>query len=491
MTSASKLEMTQHTRKTSAWVAWCLFLAIVSSAGQVSAQSWEFSPYRIQVWYGGLEVLDEYGLDPADFEQLLRQQARVVAGATWSLEFGEVPISLRPDLTNAIDRVSAEFVAAIVDPPPKDDELATADIIDKVFLLGLTQVRNRHQWSVREFDVRTRTWSDVIEVPVAGRASIAGGAFSGMAEAFRPLLRIESSEGKVAKGRIRAGGLVVNAYTPAAVLEGAVVQPVIRTNDRTGRVLENGIEVVEWTLGVVEESKSNLVPIKLHSAFGNPFGVRQSKRKKKLALVERKRYPATKLFLKSRDEAQVPMAGYEIYAKDPITSAQKLLGITDWRGAIDITPQQDMPLFLVLYVRNGGQLLSRLPIQIGAHEELVGNVRDDNRRLQAEAFVEAIQGNILELVAARELAAARARAFIKEKKFDEAQQQVANMRRLTSPDELRDRLNAEEGRIWKGVDRKDSRTVAKFTKTLNMIAKFLPSDMPEVIASEVETAMGK
>lgn len=482
--------MTQQTRKTSALVAWCLFLAIVSSTGRLSAQSWEFSPYRIQVWYGGLDALDEYGLEPADFEQRLRQQARVVAGATWNLEFGEVPTSLRPDLTNAIDRVSTEFVAAIVDPPPKDDELPTADIIDKVFLLGLTEVRNRHLWSVREFDVRTRTWSDVIEVPVAGRASVARGAFSGMAEAFRPLLRIESSEGKEAKGRIRAGGLVVNAYTPAAVLEGAVVQPVIRTNDRTGRVLENGIEVVEWTLGVVGKSKSNLVPIKLHSAFGNPFGVRQSKRKKKLALVERKRYPSTRLFLKSRDEAQVPMAGYEIYAKDPITSSQKLLGTTDWRGAIDVTPQEDMPLFLVLYVRNGGQLLSRLPIQIGAHEERVGNVRDDNRRLQAEAFVEAIQGNILELVAARELAAARTRKFIEEKKFDEALEQVDNIRRLTSPDELRDRLNAEQGRIWEGVERRNSRTVAKFTKTLNMIAKFLPRDLPEVLAGEVKEAMG-
>lgn len=452
------------------------------------AQTWEFSPYRIQVWYGGTALLRENGLPDEVFEDRLKEHCRVSAGAAWRLEFGDVPDFVRPDLTDNIEGVSGELIAKIVDPPREAEEVLTETAVDKVYLLGLRSTRGVLEWQVREFDVRTVTWSDVARIPVSGRTSIIRGAFQGMAETFRPILRIETSEGRDAKGRIRAAGLVIHDYAPAAVRPGAIVQPVIRKNDRSGQLVENGIEVVEWTLGVVGESETNLVPIKLHSAFANPFGVRVSKRKVKLALVESHRYPKTRLFLKSRDEEQRPMAGYEIYAKDPISGNQKLLGITDWRGAIDIEPQEELPLFLVLYVRNGGQLLSRLPMQIGAHREVVANVYDDNRRLRAEAFVKAIQGNVLELVASRELAAARARKHIEMGQFDEAMEQVANMRRMTGPDDLRDRLNAEQGRIWEGVERRDKRVDAQFTKTLKMIATFLPRDLPDNIAAEVEAA---
>jgi hypothetical protein len=426
------------------------------------------------------------------FEAALVRQSRVVAGATWELQFGDVPVGIEPDLTSAIESVSAEYVGSIVDPAPEpDQESPPGRRIDKVLLLGLTLNKSRLIWQAREFDVRTYTWSDVSRVRVSGPTAVVRGAFQAMADAFRPILRIESSDGRDAKARIRAGGLVVRPYSPAKVTEGDVLQPVIRNNDKNGRIRKRGIEVVEWTLGVVGKSETNLVPIKLHSAFANPLGVRSSRRKQKLALVERRRYNETMLFLKSRDEEQRPMAGYEIYAKDMVSGESKLLGVTDWRGSIAIKPPEGMPLFLVLYVRNGGKLLGRLPIYVGAHQEVIANVRDDNRRLQAEAFIDSIQGNILEMVAGRELAAARARNFIKLAQLDEAREQVAIIRSLTSPDELRERLDQEQGRLAQGVDRADDRINRMFAHTKDLIGKFLPRNLPDLLATEIESAGGK
>ncbi|MEO1973192.1 MAG: hypothetical protein ABGX07_16655 [Pirellulaceae bacterium] len=458
---------------------------------QSGAQSWEFAPYRIQVWYGGELLERESGLNREAFEAALTMQGRVVAGATWSLGFGDVPAAIEPDLTSAIESVSTELVASIVDPPPEPEQGVIKQPVDKVFLLGLTSKKSRLIWQAREFDVRTRTWSDVATVQVSGQSAVIRGAFQAMSNAFRPVLRIESSEGREAKARIRAGGLVVRPYSPARVTEGSIIQPVIRNNDREGRVRENGIEVVEWTLGVVGASETNFVPIKLHSAFANPLGVRSSRRKQKLALVERRRYESTMLYLKSRDEEQRPMAGYEIYAKDPVSNTNKLLGVTDWRGAVMIEPQEGMPFFLVLYVRNGGKLLGRLPIYVGAHQEVVANVRDDNRRLQAEAFIDTIEGNVLEMVASRELAAARARNHIKEGQLDQAREQVAIIRSLTTPDELRQRLDREQARLAQGQERPDERINTKFSRTKDLIGKFLPRNLPDLLATEIESAGGK
>ncbi|MEO2007572.1 MAG: hypothetical protein ABGX22_02685, partial [Pirellulaceae bacterium] len=218
---------------------------------QSGAQSWEFAPYRIQVWYGGELLERESGLNREAFEAALTMQGRVVAGATWSLGFGDVPAAIEPDLTSAIESVSTELVASIVDPTPEPEQGVIKQPVDKVFLLGLTSKKSRLIWQAREFDVRTRTWSDVATVQVSGQSAVIRGAFQAMSNAFRPVLRIESSEGREAKARIRAGGLVVRPYSPARVTEGSIIQPVIRNNDREGRVRENGIEVVEWTLGVV------------------------------------------------------------------------------------------------------------------------------------------------------------------------------------------------------------------------------------------------
>ena len=83
------------------------------------------------------------------------------------------------------------------------------------------------------------------------------------------------------------------------------------------------------------------------------------------------------------------------------------LGVTD--AAARSSCRGDGRLQL-LYVKNGKQLLARLPVLPGQSESLLAALVDDDRRLQAEGLVIALQSRALDLVARREILAARFRA---------------------------------------------------------------------------------
>ena len=54
------------------------------------------------------------------------------------------------------------------------------------------------------------------------------------------------------------------------------------------------------------------------------------------------------------------MTGYEVFVKGIEDKPTELLGVTDWRGSIEV-PRGDVPV-RTLYVKNGNQLLARLPL---------------------------------------------------------------------------------------------------------------------------------
>jgi hypothetical protein len=89
------------------------------------------------------------------------------------------------------------------------------------------------------------------------------------------------------------------------------------------------------------------------------------------------------------------------------------------------------------------------------------------------------------------LAAARARNHIKEGQLDQAREQVAIIRSLTTPDELRQRLDREQARLAQGQERPDERINTKFSRTKDLIGKFLPRNLPDLLATEIESAGGK
>lgn len=90
-----------------------------------------------------------------------------------------------------------------------------------------------------------------------------------------------------------------------------------------------------------------------------------------------------------------------------------------------------LPLYLY-YIKNGETLLARLPIITGYRDSEKADLPDDRRRLQAEAFLKGIQGEILDLVVRRKILDARIRRKIDEGKLDEASSLLDELKKVRS-----------------------------------------------------------
>jgi hypothetical protein len=208
-----------------------------------------------------------------------------------------------------------------------------------------------------------------------------------------------------------------------------------------------------------------------------------------------------------RGEVSVPLAGIEVYAKNPPappTAGQtaeqrqeaerqnppRLLGITDWRGRLTLS--SDTPQLQLMYIRNGGLLLARLPMLIGLDSELRAEIPDDNPRLQAEGFVKGMNGEITDLVVQRNLLQIRFRRRIEEGKLDEAQKLLEEFRGLKSMNELQRMLDQQMLRqkptSHPGVKQ---RIDTLYADEREMIARFVDVEMLNRMTRDLDEARRK
>jgi predicted transcriptional regulator len=92
-------------------------------------------------------------------------------------------------------------------------------------------------------------------------------------------------------------------------------------------------------------------------------------------------------------------------------------------------------------------LLAKLPLLSGLEKNEVAELPDDRRRLEAEAFVKGIQGEVLDLVARRQILAARIKSRIESKNKTEADELLNDLRKEKSYDKMQEELDALQRRI--------------------------------------------
>jgi hypothetical protein len=104
----------------------------------------------------------------------------------------------------------------------------------------------------------------------------------------------------------------------------------------------------------------------------------------------------------------------------------KFVGRTDWDGRINI-PKSDLAMRL-LYVKNGGAVLARLPVVPGQSDLEVADLFGDDQRLRAEAYIRGTQNSIVDLVAIRQLFAAKINLRLKAGQLQEAKELLEALR---------------------------------------------------------------
>ena len=291
----------------------------------------------------------------------------------------------------------------------------------------------------------------------------------------------------------------IDSTLPGYIGEGMVMRAVVRRDDRYGRPLEGGItEVVASYVFVQKLNPTGNIECKVYatgSLAKNPVRARSSSRTHKYGLLVRPTAQKTNLKLVDRDRPGRGLEGYTVFSKTPqfpgeenfhIEEADpRTLGQTDWRGIIPVDRLATQ--IRIIYVRNGQQILARIPIVPGLEDVHMAMLPSDDLRLQVEAFIVGFQLSVMDVVIQRKVLATRVRAKLKEQQVDEAQQIHEQFRNLPSKSDLEKRLQDRQRDFTGGSIDKWSRAKidALFSRTRLLMDNYIDLNLDAELIREV------
>lgn len=149
---------------------------------------------------------------------------------------------------------------------------------------------------------------------------------------------------------------------------------------------------------------------------------------------------------------------------------------------------------MIYYVKNGETLLARLPVVIGLSPVVTAEVPDDSRRLQAEGFLKGLQSEVVDVVAARQVAAARVRMRIDERKFSDANAMLEELRKIKNYEDLARELDNIQRQVLDPAGGAitpvaQMRIEKMFQQTRELLQKYLQNDLVKKVERELEAAV--
>jgi hypothetical protein len=465
------------------WSLWiCAVLAVAGS--QVQAQSlYEVTPYSIQVW---VAIESDARIAPAWQNTLtddLEQMAAARVGSSWTLTSAAAPKDLHTQLLTDALPDWAQLVA--VDPG-----LAQRD---KLMLVTFRSNWEGYRLRVWEFDLATRAWSPPLTRILPTGRDLAMHTLDLICQQFVPVVRIEQVDDEQVVVAERAGALVRPEESPrfwqvpVSLHSGQTLKAVIRRSDRNGVVGPEGVKPVEWTVMIAEQQDGSQWTCRFESGYRQPFNTRRSSRIEQLGLAIKPRYDHTNLRLVDRREPSEPLVGYEVYARRGGPDESELIGRTDWRGNLTIPRIPDEPV-QVLFVRNGQQLLGKLPVVPGSEQELVAPLRNDDLRLEAEGFLIGVQDSLVDLVARREVMAARIRRHLEAGELQQADTLLRELRRLDTQDAFARRVQQRKQSLSSGDSQVQQKIDQLFAQTSGLLGRYLSQEQVDELSRALTAA---
>lgn len=509
----------------------------------VAQDPWEYKPYRIHVWLA-LEAVPELPAAlGADLERAVIEQSDAAFGATWDVQVRRAPARyltellyrdapLPPDELAAAAKLGKQTPAKAADKPassgggaaapsaagaPASDttsaeakkqaaaaaeaalardplvaELRAVFKSDKLLVASVTAAAGGWRVRARELDVRARRWTAVWEAEAPDVATVPSVVVAGLHASFLPVVRIDYAQDKTIMTRLRAGALAVRGDEPVVVGEDSLLRPWVRHNDRYGEPRPPlGVQPIPFSFLMVKKRDVSRLECEPHTGVRFPITGRNSARTERFALAVRATGESTMVRLRTNEKPPQPLSGYDVFAKDPKSEKVELIGRTDWRGTMELPKQADSPL-RVVYVKNGGSLLARLPTVPGHEAEMVVDLTPDDKRLQAEGFVAGVQAVLTDLVAQRELYAKRIRSRLSEGKINEAQKLLEEFKALPTRDDVQKLLDQQQPRITTSYKKVQAKIDKLFEDTRKLLYKFVDPAMGAKLEEEVRlTSEGK
>jgi hypothetical protein len=437
-----------------------LVLAFAAFHDSRAQDAWEYSPYEVQVY---LTAAPGESITPMQWDAIaarLRDRADTVVGGAWRLKVDAPPPELAAALAGGLESLTPESVSTI-------------DLLpDKIIVVAVRQ-SPAPAIETREFDTRAVSWSAVQSRPVPQSDRLPREAFLALTQSFSPLARVEEVRGKEALLRLRAQG-----YSPrdpswqwAAV--GDVFRGVLRTNERSGKA--KSAQEIPWTVMEVGQVNPSGVLCFIESGVRGAISAKRG-RSEVVALLVRPTRGETKLEIKSRTPDAKPLAGYDVYATDRTGTTVERIGRSNRSGAV-IVPSGEGK-YRVLLIKDGQELLARLPLVPGLAPTATARIPDDAQRLEVEAFVVGLQETVVDLVARRAVLLARAELRLDANDVEAAEKLIEEVRRMETRDQLLQRIAVERRRFVSEDPTVQKKIDRLFDDTTQLLGRYLnPADV--------------
>lgn len=316
--------------------------------------------------------------------------------------------------------------AKIIELPISGLVKARAESFDKIFVVHIDNSNSLgSELSVVEIETLMQTNSETYTRPVSNPGILPYVINYALTDAFSPLVRLDEVGRKKARGIVRAAGLITDPDSAAHVPAGSLLQPLLRRNGRDGKPLQVGR--VDWAYLMVKDIEGARAELDLIDGMaGGPLSSRPSMRVTKWGRLVKPSQDTTTLRLHAKKRPDKPLIGYELHQRSlGEDKTFSLVGRTDWNGNLVIG--KDVDPVRVLYVKNGGAILAKLPVAPGLTQVEVADLAGDDMRLQAEAYVRGLQNQIIDLVAIRKLLDIRIRKRVKERNVKEARAMLTSL----------------------------------------------------------------
>ncbi|MEZ6088968.1 MAG: hypothetical protein R3C05_13265 [Pirellulaceae bacterium] len=332
-----------------------------------------------------------------------------------------VALGLQPE-AKIIDLKLPSAVAPMIEAP------------DKVFIVRIRTKEIPMAISVREMDCAMRLMGPIVGASAIDQRTLGDAVARATLRSFSPIVRLENVGKKSAFGRVRAGGLlmiddaegnmVLDESNPAAIKEGDLLQPVIRKMDRYGN--PELLEIVDFAYLKAKTLNKAMLDMDAYAGRIGTLQGRSDRRTTRNAMKIRPHLQETVVRLHAQREPDVPLIGYDIFSKELESTKMTLVGRTDWDGRLWIKKADD-PLKL-LYVKNGRNVLAKLPVVPGQSEMEVADIPADDARLRAEAYLMGVENQIIDLVGLRTLLGASIRLKLEKGDLDGARELFSALR---------------------------------------------------------------
>jgi hypothetical protein len=457
---------------------------VPSVSSQEKEAVWEYSPYRVKVWIA-LELTPQLG--PGTL-------SRIEDEVIWLAE--QVDLSgwrMMPEPAPTVWQSRILYdLAQLQLPEEAGDRKEMLGDADKLIFVAIKRASNGYKVYAREYDSTTEIMGPVFTEDCWFIHRLGRQTYRAIENAFSPLARVEEANEGRATVKMRASGLIQgpqfgdedSVAPPTYIKDSDVMIPLIKHVGRL-QLDRSQIRVLDWTCLSIEQREGDLIQCKVNSMFRSPLGSRTSRRQQRYGIVAKSGGPTTTIVMHSNDKEKEPLSGYNVYYVDQEKQEPILLGKSDWRG--EVTVDQTYGRFQTLYVKNGERVLSRMPLVVGYYDRIDAPVLSDEIRLRAEGIIQGLQSQFLDLVARREVYAARIRYRIGAGEFDGAEELLNELRDLPTREQFEDIINQQERLLQSDDTREQARINGMFTELRTLLLKHV-SDISGQLDAEMRKA---